>query len=190
MRPLPKKNKHQIFLSSLWCSGWAFPNITGTIEGLRFKDSVSPVTTGAFPAYVSGKERAVARGNADVQSLSSGIKLNASSGNAVYSSNNVQPAACQILIIIKIWSAFGCKIFDEYKELESEARNLRFDNAQALLLPSPPAPFIAWVCPKAPWIRNSFSVVVDCMFWSTPPVMFGADPEHNRGEYACHLRWN
>ena len=88
-------------------------------------------------------------------------------------STTVQSSALQTLIIIKVWSAFGCTIFDEYKELESEARNLRFDNAQALLLPSPPAPFFAWVCPKAPWIRKSFSVVVDCMFWSMPPVMFG-----------------
>ena len=144
------------------------PNITGEIHGIAHGKDEQATASGAFTRSLVS-----ATGNATGSGWTERFVFSANKSNSMYKGTNIQPSALQALIIIRVWRALGCTVFDEYKELESEARNLRFDNAQALLLPSPPAPFFAWVCPKAPWIRKSFSVVVDCMFWSMPPVMFG-----------------
>ena len=69
----------------------------------------------------------------DVAAARDNYYFSASAANSAYSGSSVQPKAIQILMIIKVWIAEGCKILDEYKELESEAQNLRFDNAQVLL---------------------------------------------------------
>ena len=63
------------------------------------------------------------------------IQFNASKSEAIYSGASVQPAACQILIIIKAWSAATWTVF---KPLNTELELLAFiftDTEPVALLP-------------------------------------------------------
>lgn len=71
------------------------------------------------------------------------LAFDASDSSNIYSSNIVQPAACQILIIIKVWNAAGWRQVFAYVEFDLFAENFMTVPPKSLLVDVLPPPLLA-----------------------------------------------
>lgn len=103
-------NKYWYFFSFIAIVFYLNPNITGyAVQGIDyyFHDNYH----GALKAYAYGSDGwqlTNYKGPATTK-----YEINASLANSIYSSESMQPKAFQALIIIKIWTALGCKLLAE-----------------------------------------------------------------------------